>query len=57
MDLRGGANPIGRFMAGDINEGICLFETFFPWEDWLCLFLNFNLREYCPTSSLSLPPF
>lgn len=55
MDLRGGANPIGPLMDGDIKDGICLLATFFPWEDWLCLLLNFNLSENSPTSSFSLP--
>lgn len=55
MDLRGGANPIGRLMDGDIMEGSCLLATFFPWEDWPCLLLNFNLSENSPTSSFSFP--
>lgn len=32
-DLRGD-NPIGRLMIGDNNGDICLFITFFPWDDW-----------------------
>ena len=55
-DLRGD-NPIGRLMIGDNNGDICLFITFFPWDDWWCLLLGFNFVENSPNNCFSLPLF